>query len=121
MSELDKIKARLEAARGLEWHSYRLARYEDGRTDYAVAPSPLERTHFSEGEAEFVVCSREDMAKLLAVVEAELGQATPAGLASAYRDYTKKRTTADWEKERAIKRAEAWEGLAEKLEAIEAE
>ncbi len=75
---LADIKARLEAARGLAWHSYKLARYKDGRVDYAVAPSPLERTHFSEGEAEFVVCSREDMAKLLAVIDSQiLGRYSP--------------------------------------------
>ena len=84
VSKLANIKRRLEAARGLAWHSYKLARYKDGRVDYAVAPSPLERTHFSEGEAAFVVCSREDMAKLLAVVKAESAGLTPKQVAGVY-------------------------------------
>ena len=108
---LADIKARLEAARGLAWHSYKLARYKDGRTDYAVAPSPLERTHFSEGEAEFIVCSREDMAKLLAVVEAELGHYSPTYRAEHWRIKAKMAATPEAEK-MCNDNAKAWEGIA---------
>ncbi len=113
MSELDKIKARLEAARGLEWHSYRLARYEDGRTDYAVAPSPLERTHFSEGDVEFIVCSRADVAKLLAVVDEERGLKTPQAVADQWhRIADKTRPADDVLAAQFDEYAEAWEGIA---------
>ena len=119
MSELDEIKARLEAARGLAWHSYRLTRYEDGRVDYAVAPSPLERTHFSKGDVEFMVAAREDMAKLLAVVEAIRKDWTPAIMAEAARTTASHMTGKG--REEWLELAAAWDGLAEKLEAIEAE
>ncbi len=97
MSKLDKIKARLAAARGLEWHSYKLARYKDGRVDYAVAPSPLERTHFSEGEAEFVVCSREYVALLLAVVEAHLDKMPLQEAVATIQELGHEKLVAAWE------------------------
>lgn len=78
MSKLAQIKARLEAAGRDKWIKHRLARLICGRVDYSVAPSPQVRTHFSKDAAEFIVCSREDMAKLLAVTKATLGTRTIA-------------------------------------------
>jgi len=63
----------------------------------------------------------EEYEAMRTVVIAELAGATPQGLASRYRTFSMATLLPKWQKGRAIKRADAWEGLAEKLEAIEAE
>ena len=113
MSKLAEIKRRLEAARGLEWHAVKLARWEDGHIDYGIAPSPLERTHFSKGDVEFMVAAREYVALLLAVVDEERGLKTPQAVADQWRRIAAKTRPADDVLAALFdEKADAWEAIA---------
>lgn len=111
MSELDKIKARLEAAGDEEWHKYRAVGWARGMAEYAVSPG--DRGQFTEAGADFILFSRADVAKLLAVVDVVRGLNTPRQvIAQWHRIADKTRPADDVLAAQFDEYAEAWEGIA---------
>ncbi len=106
---LADIKARLEMATDEEWHKYQIS-VARPPTKFVVGPSAYRRL-FNEGDAEFLVHSREDMALLLAVVAAELGHYSPAYRAEHWRIKAKIAATPEAE-QMCNDNAKAWEAIA---------
>lgn len=106
MSEFDKIKARLAATTKEPFYK-RVAIMGGGPTRYMLQPYLLEE------DIAFILGSRGDMARLVAVVEAVLEDTLPANEAMVARK------SAEMAAERAprsarclTEKAEAWEGIA---------
>ena len=119
MSRLDEIRARLEAAGKNEWGMYGRPWGDVGGRYTLSSASKGAPLSFQKKEAEFIVCSRDDMAMLLAVVDAERAGWSPSEIAEELQEsVTKERRRAwpggIWEKHITTldRKLKAWQALA---------
>jgi hypothetical protein len=120
VSKLAEIKARLEAATPGPWKAWARDAANDGTQDEMVGlgweivgpPEPM-RGQFSRcADAQFIAHSHEDVALLVAVVEAEMIGGTPQEMAKGYREMSEQRYLEEWRRERSANRGKAWLALS---------